>query len=243
MNDMWTYSTNWMGPINPTFLKEHGDNWAGGRIDCYYHGDDPSQLEECYGSRTELGVPIMSKESWDILTRFLDSYETVELVSFDEISTEIKEMCRFELVLFKRRIDIMSEFKKGQIVYVSNSDTPESYILHHFAGYEPDDAHPYKISHSYQRAIIGLQYGGYKNCLSVEDYHKMINQPKDKDLVWAWDGGRHYARKVGFYDARNNRSFHPLTGNRKGFRYDNYEVIPRDQWPEWAIEAYELLED
>ena len=98
---MWTYSTNWMGPVNPTFLEEHGDNWAGGRIDCYYHGDDPNQLDFCYGNRTEIGVPIMSKESWGILTRFLDSYQTIELVSFEEIAYEIKEMCRFELILFK----------------------------------------------------------------------------------------------------------------------------------------------
>lgn len=98
---MWTYSTNWMGPVNPTFLKEHGHDWAGGRIDCYYDGDDQNQLDYCYGNSTEIGVPIISKESWIILTRFLDSYETVELSSFEEISFEIKELCKFELVLFK----------------------------------------------------------------------------------------------------------------------------------------------
>ena len=29
------YSTNYMGPINMDWIKEHGSDWAGGRIDLY----------------------------------------------------------------------------------------------------------------------------------------------------------------------------------------------------------------
>lgn len=76
---MRSYSTNWMSSINRDFTKEHGHDWSGGAIDCYYHGDDPSQLEYCYRNKTEIDAPIMTIESWDILTGFLDSYETNEL--------------------------------------------------------------------------------------------------------------------------------------------------------------------
>lgn len=135
----------------------------------------------------------------------------------------------------------MKQFKKGQVVYAS--DDQESYALHHFAGYEHSDTYPYKTSYNYQKAIKGVHSASFRYCLSVEDYHKMINEPKDKDLVWAWDNGSYYARSARFYDARDNCTFHPITGNRRGFRHKNYEVIPREQWPQWAIEAYELLKD
>lgn len=136
----------------------------------------------------------------------------------------------------------MEQSKRGQIVYVAN-DPQGCYILHHFAGYRHDNTYPYCTSYDYQKAIKGEYSNSYKYCLSVEDYHKMINDPKDKDLVWAWDNGVHYTRSARFYDARNNCTFHPLTGNRRGFRHDNYELVPRDQWPQWAIYAHKNLED
>jgi len=57
-----------MGPINLDWIKQHGDNWAGGRIDMYGDALGP------YGD--EVGVPIMDGESWKLLTKWLDTYVT-----------------------------------------------------------------------------------------------------------------------------------------------------------------------
>lgn len=136
----------------------------------------------------------------------------------------------------------MHQFKKGQIVYVSDGNQ-EFYLLRHFASYKHSDAYPYKTSYDYQKAIKGIGCLSFRYCLSVEDYQKKVNQPKDKDLVWAWDNAYRCARDALFYDAENKRTFNRMQNIRGGDVYDNYEVIPRDQWPEWAIEAYEYLED
>lgn len=69
-----------------------------------------------------------------------------------------------------------------------------------------------------------------------------LNKPNDKDLVYCWDDDMTHCRAIRFYDAVANKTF-STEGNRCAFIYDNYEVIPRNQWPEWAIEAYKTLED
>lgn len=131
----------------------------------------------------------------------------------------------------------MDQFKKGQIVYVSEDG--KTWVVSHFIDFVPSNERKYKTCNSYP---CNNEYM-WKYCLSVEDYHNTIYKPKDKDLVWSWDDKILCARTASFYDARNNCTFYPSTGNRKGYSYKNYEVIPRDQWPEWAIEAYEYLED
>lgn len=70
-----------------------------------------------------------------------------------------------------------------------------------------------------------------------------LNQPKDKDLVWAWYDGYELARVSEFYDAKNKCLFSSSDGCRNGALLDNYEVIHKGQWPEWAHEAFEKLED
>lgn len=127
------------------------------------------------------------------------------------------------------------EFKKGQIVYVSNSK--EAWFISHFVKYSETCKCLSSPTLDNSTAISGWDY-----CLSIEDYQKMKSQPKDKDLVWAWNDECKTVRVVGFYDAINCRLF-DLGGSREGAMYDSYEVIPKDQWPDWAHEAYKLLED
>jgi hypothetical protein len=97
---MWSYSSNWMGPINQQFIEEHGSGWSGGRIDCYYSGNDLNELEYTYNARTEIGAPIMTNRSWNIMSNFLDTLETEKLLTFDDIRYKIRECCNFNLELF-----------------------------------------------------------------------------------------------------------------------------------------------
>lgn len=69
----------------------------------------------------------------------------------------------------------------------------------------------------------------------------------DKSLVWCWyNDGVH--RTVKFYDAEHECAF-DLNGTRRGYKYDNYQVIePNEQgvYEEpfaWANEAVEKLND
>lgn len=130
----------------------------------------------------------------------------------------------------------MCEFEKGQIVYVSLNG--HSWDVSHFVVVYTGAHKWYSVTPNYDDAMSGNGTVYYKYCLSVEDYHKMLKQPKDKDLVWAWDSCfvPKPLKVCGFYDKEGDRIMN-------GFKYEIYEVIPREQWPQWAVEAYELLED
>jgi hypothetical protein len=60
------YSTNWMGPINLEWIKEHGEGWSAGRIDIYGEGLYPD----------EIGLPPMKSEDWGRFSNWLDTFET-----------------------------------------------------------------------------------------------------------------------------------------------------------------------
>ena len=79
---MYTYSTNWMGPINQKWIEENGNQWAGGRIDIY-GGDEPYP--------GEISVPLIHKYDWWDLTNFLDTLSTEKMLSWEEIKTLYEE--------------------------------------------------------------------------------------------------------------------------------------------------------
>jgi hypothetical protein len=137
------------------------------------------------------------------------------------------------------------QFKKGQIVYVKarNGDV-YNWKLAHYVKFVEWDVYPHRASLSYEDALQGVADGIFKECLSVEDYQKMINKPKDKDFCWCFLNTKstHFDAIACFYDAKNNGVF-STTGCRGGVVFEKYEVIPREQWPQWAVGAYELLED
>lgn len=139
----------------------------------------------------------------------------------------------------------MCEFKKGQVVYVS--DNGEIWTVSHYVGYDwvSNSAYPFKANRNYQALLDDVadeRASPYRYCLSVEDYHKMLKEPKDKDLVWAWDNSYNFAKSVGFYDAQGKKLLGVYNGSRTGKKYENYEVIPHEQWPQWAIDAYKDLQ-
>lgn len=64
---MIRYSTNWMGPVNYDWVKEHGEGWCIGRIDV--SGTDSDYPEE-------LALPMMRAEDWGRFSDWLDTVET-----------------------------------------------------------------------------------------------------------------------------------------------------------------------
>ena len=77
-----TYSTNWMGPINADWIKEHGDHWAAGRIDIYGVEGEHYPLE--------YRLPPMHIEDWLAFSEWLRSYTSKELRSFDGLVAEFE---------------------------------------------------------------------------------------------------------------------------------------------------------
>jgi len=67
-------------------------------------------------------------------------------------------------------------------------------------------------------------------------------EPEDKELVWAWSDCKRFERCLRFYDAKNNCTFNGAAGNRDGFIFQHYAPY-EDEWPNWAKEAYKMLED
>ena len=70
---------------------------------------------------------------------------------------------------------------------------------------------------------------------------KLLYQPKDKELVWAWDDEDELERLAIFFDARNGRCF-CKNGERYGDLYVNYAPF-NGEYPQWAKEALVNLED
>ena len=70
---------------------------------------------------------------------------------------------------------------------------------------------------------------------------KLPWKPKDKELVWAWDDDDDCRRAAIFYDYQNNCSF-SYSGERDGHIFDNYAPF-EGEYPEWAKEAFNKLED
>lgn len=68
------YSTNWMGPLNLNWIKEHGDNWASGRVDVY--GDR---------HESEIGLPPMDNKDWHRFSHWLDDITTDRIYNLEEL--------------------------------------------------------------------------------------------------------------------------------------------------------------
>lgn len=75
---MITYSTNFMGPISTDWYEKRGltEHYAGGRIDIR---DD---TKEGYDGWSEYALPVMHEEDWNALTKFLNGFETEEVVGY-----------------------------------------------------------------------------------------------------------------------------------------------------------------
>jgi hypothetical protein len=90
-NQMISYDTNWMGPIDQGWYEERGIDtengyWSGGRIDIY--GLDEV---EYYCGRHEYSLPIMDGESWNLLTAWLENFETETPWSFDDLIEQFQK--------------------------------------------------------------------------------------------------------------------------------------------------------
>lgn len=101
---MVNYSTNWMGPVSTRWYedrnipytlkktsggveyKEFKVQYACGRIDIY-----GLQRDEYYEGRSEYGVSPMVQQDWNLLSDFLHSFETENLISYAGIISTFEE--------------------------------------------------------------------------------------------------------------------------------------------------------
>jgi len=80
---MIRYSTNWMGPINAQWIRENGNHWAAGRIDCSPTEDNP------WG--TEIGLPAMHQSDWNSFSRWLWDFQTDTVWTLKELTEEYEK--------------------------------------------------------------------------------------------------------------------------------------------------------
>jgi len=75
------YSTNWMGPVNTDWIKQHGDYWATGRIDIYGPWNHPD----------EHSLPPMHVEDWHRFSNWLYELKTKRKWGFKRIISEYEK--------------------------------------------------------------------------------------------------------------------------------------------------------
>lgn len=97
MKRVISYSVNWMGPINKQWVEEHGNHWAGGRIDIREYIDLSEEKLDSLTAEEELdlyelspwgeeyGLPIMHSEDWCRFRDWLSNYKTEKLVPYKQI--------------------------------------------------------------------------------------------------------------------------------------------------------------
>ena len=66
-----------MGPVNMDWIRENGQGWATGRIDCRGDGLDR------YGE--EISVPPMKQEDWYRLSEWMWEFSSKELLTLEQI--------------------------------------------------------------------------------------------------------------------------------------------------------------
>lgn len=93
MSDEYSYSTNWMGPINKAWVDKNGSNWSGGRIDI--SGPDTGMFGD------EMGVPIMDSADWCRLSNWLINFETSKRLNLKQLLEEYYADGNPEIVWFK----------------------------------------------------------------------------------------------------------------------------------------------
>lgn len=114
---IYTYSTNLMGPMSHWFIANNipytetkvysklfdkeivyktYEQWYGGRIDIYGGPGYPD----------ETGLPIMSGESYARFSRWLQTYSSEDMKSFEELRELFETSENFKLIIFDEIEDI-----------------------------------------------------------------------------------------------------------------------------------------
>lgn len=132
------------------------------------------------------------------------------------------------------------DLKPGTIVYAWDEGFMDTSVKTYFSKLCRSK---FGVNYTRNEAVRGAYLEIYDNVATPEEYQKLLNEPKDKDLVWAWNKGHKFRRLCGFYDARHDCLFTVISGERNGLNFDHYEVTPKDKWPSWAHELYEGLEE
>lgn len=125
-NNIWSYSTNLMGPMNHWYetnkipfkilltkatkynskgRKKVYKQYSCGRIDCYCNNED-NQNYSHYGE--EIGLPIMTSDSFSPFSNWLDSFTSRKLLSFKEIQIIYETETTNKLEIFTHK-DIKNE--------------------------------------------------------------------------------------------------------------------------------------
>ena len=93
-----TYS-KWLSPekAGETYLSHKPSvAYAGGRIDIYgLEGD------EYYYGTSEYGVNVMTQKSWNLLTEYLEDFESLELVPYKELLEGFESETEHKIEWFK----------------------------------------------------------------------------------------------------------------------------------------------
>ena len=104
MKNKIRYSTNWMGPISLNWYIDRGltkkviatfagesqevdeiiESYSGGRLD-FWNPYSDSMFSD------EIGVPPMRSEDWESLSRWLDTFETDQVLTLKEIVVEYEK--------------------------------------------------------------------------------------------------------------------------------------------------------
>lgn len=72
------YSTNYMGPVNSDWIKKHGSDWAGGRIDLYGVNSD-------YPEEFEISLPFMKTDDYKKFSDWLETLETDDVWTLQQL--------------------------------------------------------------------------------------------------------------------------------------------------------------
>jgi len=143
-------------------------------------------------------------------------------------------------------------FKLGQVLLFSmypdaDPDNPDVWIPMFYAGrvrigdFGIDVPLGFGACKSRSDALKGKASLGFNYAMTIEEFERPQDPIEHLDLVYGINPWNQNSRLIGFYDSKNNAI---IKGNEipENYYRMRYESIPRNQWPDWAIEAHKSLE-
>ena len=141
---------------------------------------------------------------------------------------------------------IHEKLSLGQVILVCMDPFEQDWIPAFYAGpvyageYRIDVPCGYGIDDRHDLALNAHPKLGFNYAMSVEDFESCYNSKKNLnhlDFVWGINPWEPSSRCMGFYDKEEESII-----GRKPWDYMQFELIPRDQWPQWAVDAHNELQ-
>ena len=151
----------------------------------------------------------------------------------------LKELEQKYLELGKEIEAIKKQSKEEEFKYPIYCKLKETSLVIKFTGLQTGEV----VVNSYPHNVGANRYD-WINHTDKNEWQQLEVCEKtgffDGQLVWCWENEFTHSKHLRFYDSKNKCAY-DYSGNKGGFSYNNYAPF-EENYPDWALEAFQTLE-